>query len=144
VYVGRLTRGLIIFVTISATFWAGVAMGGVMTVDSERQRWWFAAEMLSGVHGIVGWQRHRYVMRRLADEHTEIRSAEGAARQTLVDEALAKERLALVAPTASVARAYAGVAGFLNLMCMFDAMMISMMGIKGEPKPRKPKESETT
>ena len=48
-FVGRPWRGLIIFLAIGATFWGGVAMGGVMTVDQKEQKWWFAAEMLTGV-----------------------------------------------------------------------------------------------
>jgi len=137
VYLGRTTRGIIIFVVISATFWAGVAMGGAMTVDREQERWWFAAEMLSGVHGIAGWQWQRYVMRRLRADHPEMGPpGGGAARQVRADEVLAKKKLALVAPTASVARAYAGVAGLLNLLCMFDALILSLMGVAGEPKPK--------
>ena len=65
-YIGRLGRGIIIFLTIAATFWGGVAMGGVTTVDYQNERWWFVAEMLTGVHGIVGWQRQRALMRDLS------------------------------------------------------------------------------
>ena len=38
VYLGRTVRGIIIFLTISATFWTGVALGGVMTVDYRGER----------------------------------------------------------------------------------------------------------
>ena len=133
--VRRFVRGAIIFVTVSATFWAGVAVGGVMTVDHEQERWWFAAEMLGGAHGLAGWYRHQSVIKRLATEHEEIDSPfAGGDRQTRLDKVLAQEKLALVSPVATVARAYAGVAGLLNLMCIFDALMLSMMGVSGEPK----------
>ncbi len=32
-YLGRRVRGIIIFLVIAVTFWAGIAMGGAMTVD---------------------------------------------------------------------------------------------------------------
>ncbi len=139
VYLGRFTRGVIIFVTISATFWAGIAMGGVMTVDNEQERWWFIAEMFSGVYGLVAWQNQQRVMKRLiADDEIGPRrrpgSAEAMVRQSRIDRKLAEQKLALVAPTATVARAYAGVAGLLNLMCIFDAVMLSLMGMTGEKK----------
>jgi TM2 domain-containing membrane protein YozV len=146
-YVGRFRRGVIIFVTISATFWAGVAIGGVMTVDKENERWWFAAEMLTGAHGLVGWQRQR---REYADLEDELRRDEEfleavrglrdprayrQVRRAHMDALLAKENKALVAPADTVARAYAGVAGLLNLMCIFDAMMLALIGKTGEPPP---------
>jgi hypothetical protein len=28
------------------------------------------------------------------------------------------------------------VAGLLNLMCIFDALMLSIMGVRGEPPPQ--------
>ena len=65
-YVGRPVRAIIIFATIGATFWAGVAMGGIMTVDRQNQRWWFAAEMLTGIHGLVGWRRQQALVGDLA------------------------------------------------------------------------------
>jgi hypothetical protein len=140
IYLRRVTRGIIIFVTISATFWAGVRIGGVMTVDYERERsWfgWFTAEMLSGLHGLVGWQIHRHTVNRLIAEHPGVSPAGDITTwQTQLDEILAEEKIALVAPTATVARAYAGVAGLLNVMCMFDVLMLSLMGSSGEPKPK--------
>jgi len=193
-FVGRPGRGIIIFIVIGATFWGGIATGGVMTVDHQEQKWWFAAEMLTGVHGLVGWQRESKQLqtlrntiqkdmelgrkdlenkiRKQEDKHSECEKqiaqidrnirdatsaeekntlkksrddsvkAKGAIREALVgyhselnelrsahiDKTLAKERLVLVAPMATVARAYAGVAGLLNLMCMFDVIMLALIG----------------
>ncbi|MDP6635200.1 MAG: hypothetical protein QGG42_09900 [Phycisphaerae bacterium] len=193
-FVGRPGRAIIIFLVIGATFWGGIAMGGVMTVDREGQRWWFAAEMLTGVHGLVGWRRANTLLEKLGPEiqkamtedrekHqnniragqrdldectrrineienslraatdqeererlekilvelTENRGAINAqimesrsrlytARNEHVSRLLAKQGLALVAPMATLARAYAGVAGLLNIMCMFDVFMLALIG----------------
>ncbi len=137
-YLGRLTRGAIIFVTISATFWAGVAMGGVLTVDRDEERWWFVAEMFTGVYGLVGWQRQRAVARELADKPEIARATGAMERQMLIDRELAEQGIALVAPVATVARAYAGVAGLLNLMCAFDALLLSLLGVDGESRATGP------
>jgi len=139
VYIGRVKRGIILFVTITATFWSGVAIGGVMTMDYEKERWWFAAEMLAGVHGLVGWQRQRAVYQEIDEKLLSDDGTVWAARDAHVDKQLAERKIALVAPADTVARAYAGVAGLLNLMCMFDALMLGLMGRAGEP-PRKPAE----
>jgi len=130
VYIGRVGRGVIIFLTISALFWAGMAMGGAMTVDCDRERWWCVSQMLTGVHGLVGWQVQRAALRSVGvSPVTALRDPSRADKQ------LAEEGLALVAPTGTVARAYAGVAGLLNLMCIFDALVLSLMGVFGETAP---------
>jgi len=132
-YLGRVKRGIIIFITIAALFWSGVAIGGVLTVDSVRERWWFVAEMLTGVHGLIGWHRQREVYDRvLANERLNLRDPHD---QAVLDAKLQAEGVALVTPADTAARAYAGVAGLLNLMCIFDALMLSIMGIRGEPPP---------
>lgn len=146
VCLGRVWRGAIIFVVIGATFWGGVAMGGVMTVDPVNERWWYLAEMVTGAHGLAAaaWQKRVYsqVLGKLPPEAWR---APGEVRQAYVDEELAKERLALVAPMDTVARAYSGVAGLLNLMCIFDAAMLALMGIRGElPTPRQGRQEQAT
>jgi TM2 domain-containing membrane protein YozV len=200
-FVGRPLRGIIIFLVIGATFWGGIALGGVMTVDHEGQKWWFAAEMLTGIHGLVGWRNESKQLERLEPEiqtdmaesgvypnnnikdnrrelsecirqiaqleqgirtaatgqeremlqkdldarkktrgsiegqiiasHRELRSLRGAH----IMKVLAKEKLALVAPMATLARAYAGVAGLLNLMCIFDAVMLALIGTVATTHP---------
>ena len=55
-------------------------------------------------------------------------------------QALADKGLSLSYPADTVARAYAGVAGMLNLMCIFDAVMLAAMGRFGEPARNKRKE----
>jgi hypothetical protein len=123
IYLGRPVRGIVIFITIAATFWGGVAMGGVMTVDPETERWWFASEMLTGVHGLVAWQRTRAVYREI-----------GSLDPLSTDAALAAKGIVLVEPTSTVARAYSGIAGLLNILCVFDATLLALMGVTGEER----------
>ena len=149
-YLGRTFRGVVIFVAIAATFWAGVAMGGVMTVDHQNERWWFAAQMCTGVHGLISWQRTQRVYEAFGPqmkwqgEHWDRPDgwSEALYQQKLTDVVLRAEGLALVAPTDTAARAYAGVAGLLNLMCIFDALMLAVMGVTGEPPPPRRPEPE--
>lgn len=141
IYIGQRTRGIIIFVTIAATFWTGVAFGGVMTVDYQNQRWWFAAQMCTGIHGLVGWYRQDAKYDDLwadlledEDFQRQRESYRGQAdplllRQTYMDKIMEAKGVALVAPTETIARAYAGVAGLLNVMCIFDALILSVMGL---------------
>jgi hypothetical protein len=53
-----------------------------------------------------------------------------------VDEVFSRWGVALVNPADTVARAYSGTAGLLNLLCMFDALMLALMGKVGEPARR--------
>jgi len=147
VYLARPWRGVVVFLVVGATFWAGVAIGGVMTVDYQNQRWWFAAEMLTGLHGLIGWWRQDKVYRELtADSEVGIPPPRRTQRRQRweyrLDARLAKDKIALVSPTDTVARAYAGVAGLLNLMCVFDAAMLALSGVSGEQPPKVPREAE--
>lgn len=133
VYIGRTVRGIIIFVTVAATFWTGIAIGGVMTVDKENERWWFIGEMCTGVHGLVSWQRQTRQLNRLdIPPPAAPGSAKALQRQIEIDAQLAPDGLASVYPQDVVAHAYAGIAGLLNLMCIFDAVILSLIGIHGE------------
>ena len=46
---------------------------------------------------------------------------------------MADENLALAYPADAVAQAYSGIAGMLNLLCIFDAALLGMMGKGAEP-----------
>lgn len=144
VYLGRVTRGSVLFVTVSALFWAGIGVGGVATMDPKNERWWFIGQMLTGVHGLIGWQRQRAMhgayLEELAQDERFLEEQQQhpyprRLRQDYLDQYMARDGVALAAPTDTVARAYAGVAGLLNLMCVFDVLMLSLMGKHGEPKP---------
>jgi hypothetical protein len=132
-------RGIILCLTIAATFWAGVAMGGVMTVDPVNERWWFIADLFTGVHGIAAWQLQQHTWRSLSDEALRQRQAalshDPVEVTAVMDAKLQEHGLALTSPTDTVARAYSGIAGLLNVMCIFDAMMLSLMGRRSEPPP---------
>ncbi|MBN1555779.1 MAG: hypothetical protein JXA11_13625 [Phycisphaerae bacterium] len=142
VYIGRTRRGVILFLTVAATFWAGVAVGGVMTVDSRYDRWWFYAQSLAGVHGLVGWYRQENLYKQLSRELGETRivaapDGRPTGVQMRIDAALQKRGVVLANPAEGVARAYTGVAGLLNLLCVFDAVLLAMMGQGAEPVRRK-------
>ncbi len=163
-YLGRWKRAAIIFFTLGATFWAGVAMGGVMTVSPlPSERWWFMADMFTGVHGVAAWQMQQRVFERIEDEiQTQVTqrseaflraqglpaspanaaAANARYRGELAEAKLMQENLALVSPVDSVARAYCGVAGLLNLMCIFDALMLGLMGLHGEKLPEQPQQAQ--
>jgi hypothetical protein len=155
-FVGRPWRGVIIFIAIGATFWGGVAMGGVMTVDHQGQKWWFAAEMLTGVHGLAGWRNESKqikalepkIQKEMADKgllhENKIRDKrlERIERRNYTEKVLAEEKLALVAPMATLARAYAGVAGLLNLMCVFDVVMLALIGTTATTRPTNGKDDQ--
>ncbi|MFP4355160.1 MAG: DUF6677 family protein [Phycisphaerae bacterium] len=139
-YLGRWQRALIIFLVITLTFWTGMALGGVLTVDYYYERWWFLAQMFAGIHGVIGWYMQDQLYDRLMAEHPEeLGKLEPVAgpvvpeQQVQVDVYLAKEGVALTDPTSVVARAYSGVAGLLNLMCIFDALALGLMGVRSEP-----------
>ncbi len=134
-YLGRMRRGVVLLVTIAALFWAGVAMGGVMTVDYHAERWWFIADMFTGIHGLVGYHRQKQVYRQI---EREVSMGAGASGEMAVDQWLKDKGIALVHPVDNVARAYAGIAGLLNLLCIFDATILALMGRFGEPPPPSP------
>jgi TM2 domain-containing membrane protein YozV len=141
-YIGRVKRGIIIFVTVTALFWTGVGIGGVLTVDCYQEKWWFIGEMLTGVHGVVGWVRQNQQYKQLLsdvtgdtiEEKLEIfRKMSPADADARLDKKMMEAGVALVPPAETVSRAYAGAAGLLNLMCIFDALMLSVMGAGREP-----------
>ena len=149
VFIGRPVRGIVLCLTIAATFWAGVAMGGVMTVDPVNEPWWFVADLFTGVHGIAAWQLQQRTWRSLGGEEPRQRpsalSRDPMEATAVMDAKLQGRGLALTSPTDTVARAYSGIAGLMNVMCIFDAMMLSLMGMRSEPAPpvkaAKPKEA---
>ncbi|MFP4140342.1 MAG: DUF6677 family protein [Phycisphaerae bacterium] len=148
IYIGRPVRGAVICIAIAATFWAGIAIGGVMTVDYHYQRWWFYGQMCTGVHGVVGWYRQNRVYAELQQDPRIGRivvpaTGQVTPQQMLVDERLSENPhrdandplsgLALATPMDNAARAYTGIAGLLNLLCIFDVIALSLMGSPPEP-----------
>jgi len=142
VYLGRTIRGVVLCVAVNGLFWAGVAFGGVYTVDRQKERWWYMAQMMAGASGALSWQRQKSAELTVLRKAEQFREAERVEGRTLsakdaYEHVLVKDKLALTYPADVVSRAYTGIAGMLNLMCIFDAFMLAAMGRMGEPPPLK-------
>lgn len=139
VFLGRKLRGLILCACINGLFWTGVGFGGVFTVDPREQRWWAAAQMLTGASGVASWYRqdreHRSALIE-AMKRAQRPDGDMTTRQAYLA-VLVERRLDLVHPAENPAMAYAGIAGMLNLICIFDAALLAAMGSFGEPPPPK-------
>jgi TM2 domain-containing membrane protein YozV len=133
-YLDRPVRAAVLFIVIQGLFWSGVAVGGVFTINPRQEVWWTRAQLLTGLGGVVSYQRQktRYNEYFRAILHDEPRLTQPQ-RDAAVDELLARDHLALVQPTSGVAYVLSGVAGMLNLMCIFDAVMLALLGQMGEP-----------
>lgn len=60
IYLGERKRGFIFLVTIAATFWSGVAIGGVRgTVQPHQHTAWFMAQVNSGGHALAAYGLHK-------------------------------------------------------------------------------------
>ncbi len=95
-YLGERHRGVIFLVVIAATFWGGVAMGGVTdTLDPHKQTAWFMAQISTGAHALA---------------------ALGCKQVIEVS------RPAYSWQARDVAVVYSGVAGLLNLLVILDAL----------------------
>ncbi|HHH76396.1 MAG TPA: hypothetical protein ENL03_05165 [Phycisphaerae bacterium] len=144
IMLGRVRRGIIIFIVIGVTFWTGVAVGGVMTVDFYYERPWFVAQIMTGIHGGIAWLRQNKVYNQMEVAGTTPQKSSSdqsyQGHQSKVVDYLAKKELALVCPAADVARAYTGVAGMLSIMCVFDVLLLGLIGVRGEgEKPKRAK-----
>ena len=102
-YLGHRVRGLICLVTITVTFWTGIAIGGVQaTVDPHERTLWFMAQLCTGGNTLVAYALH---------------GAVAPARDGAVKPAVLAHWL-----PADVAVHYTGVAGLLNLLVILDAL----------------------
>lgn len=101
-FLGDLNRGIIVFVTIATTFWGGIAIGGVRTtIDPQRQKLWFMAQICNGSHAIVaGAWAHG--------------TREGLSAGQLAHSEWKSLEIGLV---------YTGVAGLLNLLVIMDTLV---------------------
>ncbi|MFQ5490701.1 MAG: DUF6677 family protein [Phycisphaerae bacterium] len=114
IFIGERVRGTILLVTITLTFWSGVAIGGVRdTVDSETRKAWFVAQTCTGVHGLVAhaWSKQ---LREVPAE-AQLPPAHWLAAETGV--------------------VYAGVAGLLNVLIILDALIRADQPSGGGGKP---------
>lgn len=137
-YLGRRVRAVILFAVIQGLFWTGVALGGIFTVNPREEAWWSRAQLCTGLSGVASWIRQDREFKDIV-EKLQSDAAKGLGRTEdhadRIDAALAKRHEALAPPTSDVALVLSGVAGMLNLMCIFDAVLLSLMGRYGEPRP---------
>ena len=115
IYLGHRGRGLVFLVTITATFWTGVAIGGVKaTVDPQTRKLWFFAQLCTAGNTATAYAMHRAIV----------------ARETQTGVMVPKSFWASV----DVGVHYTGVAGLLNLLVVFDAI-----GRSEVPSPVRPR-----
>ncbi len=114
IYLGHRVRGLVCLVTITVTFWTGVAIGGVQaTVDPNERTLWFRAQLCTGGNTLAAYGLHRAV---------EPRPAAGQRPAVVLAHWLSSE----------VGVHYTGVAGLLNLLIILDAL-----GRADAPSPKR-------
>lgn len=102
-YLGHRGRGLVCLVTITVTFWTGVAIGGVRdTVNPNERKLWFVAQLCTAGNTVAGYALHRGLGTGDPDRNQPV----GTAHWASVD----------------VGVHYTGVAGLLNLLIIFDAI----------------------
>lgn len=104
-YLGMKARGAIIFVVIALLFWSGVAVGGIRsTVDPGRNTHWFMGQICAGGHTLAAL--------------TITRTIEWSGKKG-VSWGKSRDIVGVV---------YSGVAGLLNLLAVFDAIVRSISG----------------
>lgn len=104
IYLGHRVRGLICLVTITVTFWTGVAIGGVQgTVDPRERTMWFMAQLCTGGNTLAAYGLH---------EAVEPHQAAGQQSTAVLAHWLSSD----------VGVHYTGVAGLLNLLVILDAL----------------------
>lgn len=137
-YLGRRVRAVILFAVILGLFWTGVALGGVFTVNPREETWWSRAQLCTGLSGVASWIRQDREFKDIVGKlQSDTEQGRGRTEDPTdrIDAALAERHEALAPPTSDVALVLSGVAGMLNLMCIFDAVLLSLMGRYGEPRP---------
>ena len=103
IYLGHRSRGLVFLVTVSATFWSGVAIGGVRsTVDPQERTLWFMAQLCTGANTLAAWALNQ----RITLAHA--RAGEPTQQSPWMQ--------------ADVGVHYTGVAGLLNLLIILHAI----------------------
>jgi hypothetical protein len=110
---GMRARGLVLFLTISAMFWAGVAIGGLpKVIDPVGNRNWFIGELCTGGNALLAVYIN-YTNGWIGAET----GSWGKARD--------------------IGIVFAGVAGLLNILAVFDvgvrAVTPTSGGSRGEP-----------
>ena len=103
IYLGERGRGVVLLITITITFWSGVAIGGVVnTVDPVGRRLWFTAQICNGGHTLAALMIRRAVVPPPQEDSV----------PAVVGHWVA----------ADIGVHYTGVAGLLNLLVILDAL----------------------
>ncbi len=121
-FIGERTRGLILLITVSLTFWGGIAIGGVRsTVDPQRNYLWFMAQICAGGHTLAAYglgesSRSKHFKANVPDASYQ--------RDKRVTQRLKSDLLSTANwRSAELALVYTGVAGLLNLLAILDAIV---------------------
>lgn len=102
-YLGHRNRGLICLITVTLTFWTGVAIGGVRgTVDPKEHNLWFVAQLCTAGNTMAAYALNRTIAARSSKDGTPPSIAHWSSTDVGVH--------------------YTGVAGLLNLLVIFDAI----------------------
>jgi len=118
-YLGDRARGIVLLATVTLTFWTGIAIGGVReTVDPQRQKLWFTAQLLTGGNTLSALAWHE------ADR----------TRQTKLGQSPEPSHWASV----EVGSHYTGVAGLMNLLVILDAIGRAECVPSRRRRPREP------
>ncbi len=114
-FIGDRKRGIIILVTLTLTFWTGIAVGGVRsTVDPQQKKLWFMAQICGGTHALAAYGMGVY------------------SRGDLRKDQLAHSQWG----STEVALVYTGVVGLLNLLAIMDALVrADPASRRGHPAP---------
>ncbi len=103
IFLGDRARGLTCLVTVTVTFWSGVAIGGVRsTVDPQQRKLWFMAQLCTGGNTLGAYALHQS----LKAGNAKADAAKSIGHWSSAD----------------VGVHYTGVAGLLNLLVIFDAI----------------------
>jgi len=109
IYTGHRARGIVCLVTVTATFWTGVAIGGVpQTVNPHERQLWFAAQLCTAGNALTAYAITPLVT---SDSGSAPRGAESA-----------HDPPPAHWMSADIGVHYTGVAGLLNLLVIFDAL----------------------
>ena len=120
-YLGMKARGIILFVTVTAMFWTGVLIGGLRsTVDPHKNAPWFLGEIGAGGNALLA---------------VGINNALDWPADGYDGRSWGKAR--------DIGVVYAGVAGLLNLLAVFDVLVRATSGaVKEEEIEKDEPESE--
>jgi hypothetical protein len=107
IFLGHRGRGLVFLVTITATFWTGVAIGGVRgTVNPQERSLWFVAQLCTGINTAAAYGLNLAM----------------TPAQVYQDRTAIPKYVPPYWTASEVGVHYTGVAGLLNLLVILDAL----------------------